>query len=90
MTPKLRDAMQTKVDKTIIKFNMDREREVSPGEVVQEIFDEDDSERMETLSCPSQKLWISSQESDETCQIAPGLIQHEKTPRKENTCKISQ
>ena len=32
---------------------------------VHETNDETDSERTETLSCPSQKLWISSQESDE-------------------------
>ena len=32
---------------------------------VHETNDETYSERTETLSCPSQKLWISSQESDE-------------------------
>ena len=32
---------------------------------VHETNDETDSERTEALSCPSQKLWISSQDSDE-------------------------
>ena len=39
--------------------------------------EQNDSERTETLSCPSQKLWISSQESNELpCPNASGSIEY--------------
>ena len=38
-----------------------------------------DSERTETLSCPSQKLWVSSQESDDLpCPNAISSSENEK------------
>ena len=52
-------------------------------EAVQEVNDESDSKRTETLSNPSQKLWISSQESDEPYPSATGLV--ESIPKTENT-----
>ena len=61
--------------------------EVSPQEqyeeAVQELRNNSDSERTETLSNPSQKLWMSSQESDEPYQSATGLV--ENMPKTENT-----
>ena len=56
------------------------DHEVSPREqckeAVQEMSDENDSEQTETLSNPSQKLWISSQESDEPCPSAAQLAEN--------------
>ena len=40
---------------------------------------QNDSERTETLSSPSQKLWISSQESNElSCPSASGSIEYKE------------
>ena len=61
--------------------------EVSPQEqyeeAVQELCNESDSERTEALSNQSQKLWMSSQESDEPYRSAAGLV--ENMPKTENT-----
>ena len=47
---------------------------------VQEACDQNDSEKTETLSCPSQKVWISSQESNELpCPSAADSIEYQES-----------
>ena len=49
----------------------------------QEAYGQNDSERTETLSCPSQKLWTNSQESDELpCPSASGSVEYQESTEK--------
>ena len=56
---------------------------------VHEACGQNDSERTDTLSCPSQKLWISSQESDELpCPSASGSMEYQESTEELKKYKI--
>ena len=56
---------------------------------VHEACGQNDSERTDTLSCLSQKLWISSQESDELpCPSASGSMEYQESTEEIKKYKI--